>query len=213
VILNTFTRIFSSSLFSLAVIGFCFGLISPLEAQVNTEFLITKIFPSLPTTPQISFSGTDKSIPGGPKKWLEIEVSFSWKPRMSTDRFSDDLVFNYYVLLANKSTLAPQGTLLTGQVTHTAIPANQDDLKSVMYVSPRALERFFNGRIPSSPDSALIDIGVTISRQGQIVASKSFKGSGIWWTQFQQTTGYMLDKDDTPFAPLYWDYYEPVKKP
>jgi hypothetical protein len=116
------------------------------------------------------------------------------------------------VLLSNKSVAAPQGTLLSGQVTHTAIPV-QNDLRSVMYVSPRSLERFFDGKIPSSQDSAIVDIGVTITRQGQIVAEKSLKGSGEWWPQFQQTPGYLLDKTQTPFAPLYSDYYEAVKKP
>ena len=50
------------------------------------------------------------------------------------------------------------------------------------------------------------------SRQGQIVAEKDLKGTGEWWTQFQQINGYLLNKNETPFAPLYWDYYEPVKK-
>ena len=197
----------------LAATAFLLSGFLPLQAQVNSEFQITKIDPSLPTTPQITFNGTDKSVPGGAKKWLSVEVTFTWKPRMATDKFSDDLVFNYYVLLANKSQTAPQGTLLSGQVTHTAVPANTSDLKSVMYVSPRAMERFFAGKIPSSSDSAVTDIGVTITRQGQIVAQKSLKGSGIWWPQFQQTSGFLLDKDSTPFAPLFWDYYEPVKKP
>jgi hypothetical protein len=196
----------------LAAAAFLLGGTHSLHAQVNTEFQITKIVPSMPTTPAITFSGADKAS-GSAKKWLEIEVWFLWKSRLATDKFSDDLVFNYYVLLANRSQIAPQGTLLSGQVTHTAIPANQSNLKSVMYVSPRALERFFDGKIPSSSESAIVDIGVTISRQGQVVAEKSLKGSGAWWPQFQQTSGFLLDKDATPFAPLYWDYYEPVKKP
>ncbi len=184
---------------------------SSLRAQLNTEFQITKIAPSLPNTPAPSFVGTQKSTPT-PKKWLEIEVTFLWKPRLTTDKFADDVVFNYYVLLANKSVELPQGTLLSGQVTHTAIPV-QSDLRSVMYVSPRSLERFFNGKVPSSQDAAIVDIGVTITRQGQVVAEKSLKGSGEWWPQYQQTTGYLLDKTQTPFAPLYSDYYEAVKKP
>ena len=182
-----------------------------LRAQAGTEFQITKIDPSLPTTPAPSFSGTQKAT-GSPKKWLEVEVSFSWNPRTTTDKYADELTFNYYVLLANRSMAFPQGTLLSGQVTHTAVPAGQNDLKSVMYVSPRTLERYFDGKIPSSASSAVVDIGVTISYKGQVVAMKSLKGSGEWWPQFQQTTGGLLNKSETPFAPLYWDYYEAVKK-
>ena len=182
-----------------------------LRAQAGTEFQITKIDPSLPTTPAPSFSGTQKAT-GSPKKWLEVEVSFSWNPRTTTDKYADELTFNYYVLLANRSMAFPQGTLLSGQVTHTAVPAGQNDLKSVMYVSPRTLERYFDGKIPSSASSAVVDIGVTISYKGQVVAMKSLKGSGEWWPQFQQTTGALLNKSETPFAPLYWDYYEAIKK-
>lgn len=187
------------------------GLATPLTAQVNSEFQITKIEPSMPLTPAFSFNGTQKITT--PKKWLEVEISFTWKPRLATDKYSDDLLFSYYVLLANRSSATPQGTLLTGQVTHTSVPANQADLKSVMYVSPRTLEHFFDGKIPPSKDSAIVDIGVTISKQGQVVASKSLKGSGDWWPQYQQTPGLLLNKNETPFAPLYWDYYEAVKKP
>jgi hypothetical protein len=197
--------------FFIAAAACILGGALPLSAQVNTEFQITKIEPNLPLTPAISFNGTQKAG-STPKKWLEIEVSFLWKPRVATEKFTDELTFNYYVLLANRSVTLPQGSLLTGQVTHVAIPANQNDLKSVMYVSPGALERFFDSKIPSSSASAVIDIGITITRQGQVVASKSFKGSGEWWTQFQQTPGFLLNKNETPFAPLYWDYYQAVKK-
>ena len=184
----------------------------PLMAQVNTEFQITKIEPSMPLTPAPSFNGTQKTTPT-PKKWLEVEVTFTWKPRLPTEKFADDVAVNYYVLLNNKSTAVPQGTLLNGQVIHTSIPANQTDLRSVMYISPRTLERFFDGKIPTSKEMAIVDIGVTITRQGQVVAEKILKGTGSWWTGLQQTPGYLLNKNETPFAPLYWEYYEAVKKP
>jgi len=93
-----------------------------------------------------------------------------------------------------------------------SVPAMQNDLKSVMYVSPRAMERFFAGKIPSSAASAIVDIGITISRQGQIVAQKSLKSPGAWWPQYQKTSGFLLNKNETPFASLNTDYYEAVKK-
>ena len=184
-----------------------------LHAQANTEFAITKVESQIVTTPAISYSGaTQKAVPGGAKKWMEVEVTFTWLPRTTTEKFSDDVTFNYYVLLSNKSVAFPQGVLLTGQVTHTSLPAKQNDLKTVMYLSPRSMERFFDGKIPASVASAIVDIGVTITRQGQVVAEKSLKGTGQWWPQYQQTAGYLLNKTETPFAPLNSDYYEAVKK-
>jgi hypothetical protein len=186
-----------------------------LKAQSSTGFVISKIEPSIVTTPSISYSGaTQKS--SRPKSWMEIEVTFGWQPTTppvnSSDKYADDIVLDYYVLLANKSAAAPQGTLLTGQVTHTSVPAMQNDLKSVMYINPRTLERFFDGKLPSSASSAIVDVGVTISRQGQVVAQKSLKSPGIWWPQYQKTSGYLLNKNETPFASLNSDYYEAVKK-
>jgi len=184
-----------------------------LQAQANTEFAITKIDPQIVTTPAISYSGaTQKAVSGPVKKWMEVEVTFSWLPRTPTEKFSDDVTFNYYVLLSNRSAASPQGTLLTGQVTHTSLPAKQNDLKTVMYLSPRSMERLFDGKIPASASAGIVDIGVTITRQGQVVAEKSLKGSGQWWPQYQQTAGYLLNKSETPFAALNSDYYEAVKK-
>jgi len=211
----TMTR---TSLFSpipLLVAGAVFLMTgSPLTAQAEGEFQITKIDPALVTTPAVNYSGaTGKNVPGSPKRWIELEVSFTWLPRTTAEKYADDVVVNYYVLLSNRNAQAPQGTMLTGQVTLMSIPAKQPDLKAVMYVSPRALERFFDGKIPASISSAITDIGVTISKGGQVVAQKSLNSkSGAWWPQIQQTSGYLLSKPETPFAPLNWDYYETVKK-
>ena len=43
-------------------------------------------------------------------------------------------------------------------------------MHSVVYISPRTLERFFDGRVPGNVEQALVDVGVTITKQGQEVA-------------------------------------------
>lgn len=182
-----------------------------LAAQTGSELAITKIEPQIVTRPALSYSGaTQKTVP--PKSWLEIEVTFASQSASPTEKYTDDLVITYYVLLANKTVTFPQGALLTGQTALTSVPARQNDLKSVIYLSPRSMERLFDGKAPTSVSSAIVDIGVTISKQGQVVAQKSLKGSGVWWPQYQQTPGYLLNKSETPFASLNWEYYEPVKK-
>jgi hypothetical protein len=70
----------------------------------------------------------------------------------------------------------------------------------------------FDGKLPANADQAVHDIGVTLSKQGQVVATTSWKSkTGEWWPSFQQTPGFVLSKNETPFAPLAWDYYEAVK--
>lgn len=189
------------------------GSASHLCAQNSTEVGITKIEPAIVTTPSISYSGaTQKSF--RPKSWMEVEVAFATALQTTSpaEKYSDDLTVNYYVLLNNKSAQFPQGTLLTGQTPLVSVPIKENDLKTVIYISPRTLERFFDGKIPSSPNAAVIDIGVTISKGGKEVASKSLKSAGAWWPQFQATGGYLLNKPETPFASLNSDYYESVKK-
>lgn len=184
----------------------------PAAAQpANTDFAISKITPDLVTTPEynVSFGPKNKKVAKN-KDFLEVEVSFDWQPRDKKPEFLDELTFNYYILLNNKSRENPEGTLLTGSVTHIAIPQAKA-LNSVMYVSPRTLERFFEGKSPGTASAAVVDVGVTITKQGQLVAEASWKGRGQWWTQLQQVPGYVLNKNETPFAPLAWDYYEAIK--
>ena len=186
---------------------------APLSAQQpNTDFQITSIVPDLVTTPEysINYGPKNKKVAKN-KDFVELEVTFDWQPRSkSPEPFLDELTVNYYVLLNNKSKEYPKGTLLVGSVTHTAVPVAKG-LHSVMYISPRTLERFFDGKAPGTAGAAIVDLGVTISKQGQLVAEKSWKGKGQWWSSLQQVNGYVLNKSETPFAPLAWDYYEAIK--
>lgn len=185
--------------------------IATLAQPANTEFTIAKITPDMPTTPAYSFNyGPKNKKVSKNKNWLEVEVSFAWEPRKKKPEFLDQLTFNYFILLNNKDRENPKGTLLTGSVTHVAVPQGKA-MNSVMYVSPRTLERFFGGKVPSNASGTIIDVGVTITRQGQVVAESSWKGRGQWWSAYQQTPDYVLNKNETPFAPLAWDYYEAIK--
>ena len=176
----------------------------------NTDYQILKIEPQFLESP--AYRGTLYDKRGAKaKEWLEVEVTFEWQPRLRDPKYTDELTFNYYILLKNKSPLYPQGTLLVGSVTHTSIPQERG-MHSVVYISPRTLERFFDGRVPGNVEQALVDVGVTVTKQGQEVAATSWKSrSGSWWPQFQQTPGFVLNKNETPFAPLSWDYYEAIK--
>lgn len=195
----------------LPVVLMAFAAIAANAQQGSPDFKINKITPDFTTTPEYNFSyGPKNKRVAKNKDFLEVEVNFDWQPREKKPEFLDELTFNYYILLNNKSRENPQETLLTGTVTHVAIPQAKA-LNSVMYVSPRTLERFFGGKVPSTVAAAVVDVGVTITKQGQLVAEASWKGRGQWWTSYQQVSGYVLNKSETPFAPLAWDYYEAIK--
>ena len=195
----------------LASVAVAISVLPTLAQTANTEFQITRITPDLVTTPEysISYGPKNKKVPRN-KDFVELEVTFDWQPKAAKPQFLDDLTINYYVLLNNKSKEYPKGTLLTGSVTHTAIPQGKG-MNSVMYISPRTLERFFDGKAPSTVNAAVVDVGVTITQQGQLVAEKSLRGKGKWWEDNQAVQGYVLNKNESPFAPLAWDYYEAIK--
>lgn len=179
---------------------------------VNTEFKITKVTPEFQDTPVSGGSYNKKGA--RPQKWLEIETTFDWQPRLKEPKYLDEVTINYYVLLNNKGlTDDKEGTLLTGSVVHTDVGQGRD-LHSSIFVSPRSLEKFFDGKAPTNPAQAIVDVAVTISQGGQIVADYSLKSKGAWWTNaiYKPTAGVLLTKPHTPFANAAWDYFEPIKE-
>jgi hypothetical protein len=183
--------------------------ISAAAQAPNTDFKIVKIEPALVESPAFSGAGYEKRG-AKPKSWLEVEVTFDWQPRLKEPKYTEELAFDYYILLNLKGPQNPQGTLLVGSVTHVSVPQGKK-MHSAVYVSPRSLERLF-GEIPSQVGQAVVDVGVTISKAGQPVAAASWKSRSIgWWAPLPPIPGFVLKKDETPFAPLAWDYFEPIK--
>jgi hypothetical protein len=158
---------------------------------------IVKISPSFVATPEYEFQGDRKRTPARPGKWLEVEVEFS-----SGAEFREELTFTYYILFNKK--------LLVGEVTHINIPSGKS-LFSVMYVSPRSIERIMEGKTVTA--NSIENIGIEVTSQGRLEASKSFneRMRGEWWKTFQQMRGMVVTKNETPFAPLYWDRYEAIR--
>ncbi len=164
----------------------------------RADYIIKKISPAGMVSPQYSIALPALAQPRS-ETWLQVEVDFS-----SDIDWTDELTVKYYILLA--------GQCLTGEVTHIDIPKGRD-LYSVAYISPRTIARILNGRPLSDID--IQDVGVQLVKQGQVLTTKSFKTPGTlqWWQNDQQVTGKVLNKNETPFAPLIWDRYEQIKAP
>lgn len=192
------------------------GLILNAQAQqaVTGEFAITSIAPSFLSSPTYSGVQYDKRGTKA-RQWLEVEVTFDYAPKKKDEKYASEVTVSYYILLNNADVNKDRKpTLLTGTVTHVDVPSlavGGKGLHSVAYVSPRTLERFFDGKAPGTLAQAVRDVGVTISAGGQLGAEKSWKGKGQWWPQYQAVSGSVLNKNETPFAPLQWDYYEVIK--
>jgi hypothetical protein len=169
---------------------------TPAPESARGAFQITKIAKNLITAPQFNYSGAERYATNQRDRWLEVEVEFT------ASQFTDELTFKYYILF--------NGTLLTGDVTHVNIPAGREN-RSVMYVPPRALERFANNR--PITENLFQNVAVQIVQQGVVKAEVSLaRAQPQWFATLQAApSGFVLNKNQTPFAPLYWDRYEQIK--
>jgi len=186
--------------FSAAFASFLLLALTSVSSFGRPDYDIKKIAPAVDLSPAISFNFGPVQHPAPrAEQWLEVEVNFE-----SNIDWTDELTVKYFILLA--------GTCLTGEVTHIDIPKGRD-LFSVMYVSPRTIARLTNGKQLTALD--IQDVGVQLVSKGQVLVTKSYKAKGDvqWWQNQQQVTGKVLNKNQTPFAPLLWDRYEQIKIP
>lgn len=141
----------------------------------------------------------DYSVSGGPvkrskfEKWLEFEVAYDTLPEEI-----DELTFRFTALVEKK--------LLTGEVTYINILKGRDHY-AVMYISPKSIARLTGGRPLTG--AGIENVWVEVSRQGQTLARESFKPGNP--PNVPQVAGLVLRKDETPFAPLFYDRYESIK--
>jgi hypothetical protein len=168
------------------------------QARGPSDFQITKITKNLISTPQFAYTGAEQHQTNQRDRWLEVEAEFAAAPP-----WTDELTFRYYILF--------NGKLLTGEVTHTNISAGRNN-RSVVYVSPRTLARFGDNR-PFTVNS-FQNIAVQIVQQGVMKDELSLTRSPAqWFATIPQISGFVLNKNETPFAPLYWDRYEQINTP
>ncbi len=171
-------------------------LIISAQTRAAAEFQITKITRNLIPTPQFAYAGAAQNQTNQRDRWLEVEVEFKATPELT-----NELTFKYYILF--------NGTLLTGEVNHVNVPAGREN-RSVMYVPPRALARFANNR--PITENSIQNIAVQIVQGGDVKAEASLnRAQPQWYAALPQVSGLVLNKDQTPFAPLYWDRYEQIK--
>ena len=173
------------------------GLEDAARAQgAAGAFQITKLTKNLITTPQIAYTGAQQYTANQREPWLEVEVEFT-----STADFTDDLTCRYFILI--------NGKVLTGEVSHTNVASGKGH-RSVMYVPPLVLTRF-NANRPVTPTSVQ-NIAVQIVQGGAVKDEVSLtRAAAQWHAGLPQAPGFLLNKNDTPFASLYWDRYEQIK--
>src|SRR5947207_5455898 len=152
------------------------------------DFQLLRIAPNFISSPQFTYSGASQYAADMRERWLEIEVTLAAGPE-----FSDELTVKYFILF--------NGKLLTGEVTHTNIPAGREN-RSVIYVTPKTLQRLMLGRTVTN--AALQNITVQLLQKGVIKDEMTLTRAPMqWYAAMPQIAGLTLNKNETPFAPLY----------
>lgn len=160
-----------------------------------SDIRMNKITRDLLTPPDYSYAGAEK-IRESHDRWLKVEVQFS-----AFAEFTEEVTFKYYILMGGK--------LLTGEVTHVNVIGGKE-LYSCMYVPPRAIARVLGNRPPNV--NSIENIAVQVVLKGEVKDELSLtRASAQWFTQLPAMTGFVLNKNETPFAPLFWDHYEQIK--
>jgi len=179
-------------------ISFCAFVALSLAASAQSlvgpgSVKLGKVTVEAPTSPEYQ-------VTGGPtkrsknEKWLEFEVEYATLPEEI-----DELTFKFSALIEKK--------LLTGEVTYANILKDKNHF-AVMYISPKGIARLTGGKPLTG--AGIENVWVEVSRQGQILDKGSFKPGNP--PNVQQVAGLVLKKDDTPFAPLFFDRYEAIKQ-
>jgi hypothetical protein len=178
------------------LLGLETAALAQAQGTAAGAFQVTKITKNLITNPQFTYTGAQQYTANQREPWLEVEVEFT-----STAEFTDDLTLKYFILI--------NGKVLSGEVNHINVAAGKGH-RSVMYVPPLVLTRF-NANRPVTPTS-VPNIAVQLVQQGAVRDEASLtRAPAQWYAALPQIPGLLLNKNETPFGPLYWDRYEQIK--
>jgi len=167
------------------------------QAARPGDFQITQITKNLISAPQYVYRGAEQYRTDQNERWLEVEAAFAAVPE-----FTDELTLKYFILI--------NGSLVTGEVTHANIKAGREN-RSVMYMPPDALSRVLNNRPATT--ASVQNIAVQIVQRGAVKDELSLvRAPAHWYTTIPALSGLVLNKNETPFAPLYWDRYVQIKR-
>ena len=161
------------------------------------SFIIKAISPLAPKTPEYNTQANDSQN----KKytigtWLQIDVEFSAAVR------APELVFHYNVLIG--------GALLTGDQTLVDVTPGQS-LFTTVFISPRTISTLLRGAPFTSNSVQNVDVQILRTGVAQPIANKMLREGPAFYTTMQQVPGFVLNKSQTPFAPLWYDHYEAVR--
>ena len=173
--------------------------VQPKFALIGSPEIMASVKGSQPKRARVLSAGEPAPI------WLEFETDFD-----ANDEFPE-LTVKCSLLLA----IGQRLKLAEGEVTLVDV-AKGKDRHAVMYIAPKTLNRIAENK-PFTVNMVKA-IWVEMVSQGETQGGQFKSGSGVTYEQvakqkeqLDKVSDAMLNKNQTPFAPLYWDYYEATK--
>ena len=158
----------------------------------------------------------DVSVPGAKREyeWLQIILEYETaggKDGVDNDRWVDELTLDWYVVFI-RGRRAKKPVLMTTTVTYVDVVEGTHH--AVIYVRPRFIQRYTGRKRVSKSD-----IGVHVEAKiGESAAEYDYvrgKFPDKWWESKKVLLkpGEVLNRLETPFAPLDYDYFQHIKLP
>ncbi len=186
------------------------GIFSSATADAQV-YKVTPVKPTFDDLQSPEFSG-GKQKSFKPRDWLEVEAAFTVQmspaPPSNT---AEKVLVKWYLAVAHPEK-AGAYLLLTKDVTHVNVPLETEIFSSI-YLSPSSVTRLTGS--DRGGKKAVAYVGYEVVINGVKVAEETDKGKVGWWNQpsdkiSRSETVPILDKTQTPFAPMWWDRYAEV---
>jgi|TARA_B110000914_G_scaffold11240_1_gene9018 hypothetical protein len=145
------------------------------------------------------------------KNWLEVEVKLKVQKLAEEpkDKYLDEIKVTWHIVVKGQDRKSYK---ITKTVTHVNIPTDEEVYVSI-YLSPNTLKRITGKDKASKSD--LEAVGGEIELRGAMVGFFSHGEKAGWWRKalkdVEATSKFpLLNKNQTPFAPLWYDRYAEV---
>jgi hypothetical protein len=195
--------------FSITLAAFIVALSVGSASGQAAKVLVDK--PTFDDIPSPEFGGV-KNKAFKPKDWLEIEtkLNISLSPEPAT-KTCDKITVKWYIAVKNAE---KSGTFLlfTKDIDYVNVPVSEEVYCSV-YLSPSSIKRLTG--FDRAGKSAVEYVGYEVLINGEKVAQETSKGKPGWWNAASDKISRsdkvpLLNKAETPFAPMWWDRYAEV---
>lgn len=187
-----------------------FGSSNHADAQQGAVKVdVGKIEVSTPFTPRFTLDGKSAKKRDDQKAWLEVEVVFKADMKAQDD-YIDEIQFDFFVYF-DAPAKDGQRKLYTATVNQINVPKDEE-LYSVVYVSPTSLGKIFGKDKTINPND--VWVAVEVKSKGALVGGDATKEKAKKWWQspsVARVTDVLLNKAQTPFAPLWWDRYPEIR--